>query len=71
MRGFQALAAYNIPDRRVPTAWLYAVEPSSRTISPIRTATPDDRVHDHDTADRRLLLQPAWFRVGYERQASS
>jgi hypothetical protein len=69
MRGFQALAAYNIR-MKSPTAWLYAVEPSLR----IDLADPDT-----DTADNRVttltatlglyLSSRAWLRVAFEHQS--
>jgi hypothetical protein len=69
MRGFQALAAYNIR-MKSPTAWLYAVEPSFR----IDFADPDsdtdsDRVTTMTAVLGVYFSSRAWFRVGYERES--
>jgi phosphate-selective porin O/P len=68
MRGFQALAAYNVR-MKSPTAWLYAVEPSFR----IDFADPDTDTDSDGVTTMTAVLgvyfsSRAWFRAGYERQ---
>jgi hypothetical protein len=68
MRGFQALAAYNIR-MKSPTAWLYAVEPSFRyDLADPDSDAPDDRVTTMTAAIGVYFSSRAWFRAGYERQ---
>jgi phosphate-selective porin O/P len=69
MRGFQALAAYNIR-MKSPTAWLYAVEPSFR----FDLADPDsdvgsDRVTTMTAVMGVYFSSRAYLRVAYERQS--
>jgi Phosphate-selective porin O and P len=68
MRGFQALAAYNVR-MKSPTAWLYAFEPSFR----IDFADPDTDTDSDGVTTMTAVLgvyfsSRAWFRAGYERQ---
>jgi hypothetical protein len=68
MRGFQALAAYNIR-MKSPTAWLYAVEPSVRfDLADPDSDAEDDQVTTMTAAIGVYFSSRAWFRVGYERQ---
>jgi hypothetical protein len=68
MRGFQALAAYNIR-MKSPTAWLYAVEPSFRfDLADPDSDTDSDRVTTMTAALGVYFSSRAWFRVGYERE---
>ena len=68
MRGFQALAAYNIR-MKSPTAWLYAVEPSFRyDLADPDSDAPGDRVTTMTAAIGVYFSSRAWFRAGYERQ---
>lgn len=69
MRGFQALAAYNIR-MKSPTAWLYAVEPSVRfDLADPDSDTDSDRVTTMTAALGVYFSSRAWFRVGYERES--
>lgn len=68
MRGYQALAAYNIR-MKSPTSWLYAIEPSLR----YDFSDPDTDVDDNGStlvsATLGLYLTSrAQFRVAYENQ---
>ena len=68
MRGFQAVAAYNVR-MKSPTAWLYAFEPSFR----IDFADPDTDTDSDGVTTMTAVLgvyfsSRAWFRAGYERQ---
>lgn len=68
MRGFQALAAYNIR-MKSPTSWLYAVEPSLR----YDFADPDTGVDDNGSTLISATMgfyisSRAQFRVAYEHQ---
>ena len=68
MRGFQALAAYNIR-MKSPTAWLYAVEPSFRyDLADPDSDAPGDRVTTMTAVLGVYFSSRAWFRAGYERQ---
>ena len=69
MRGFQALAAYNIR-MKSPTSWLYAIEPSIR----VDVADPDTDVDDNGSTLITATLgfyasSRAQFRVGLESQS--
>ncbi len=69
MRGFQALAAYNIR-MKSPTAWLYAVEPSFRfDLADPNSDTGSDRVTTMTAVLGVYFSSRAWFRVGYERES--
>ena len=69
MRGFQALAAYNIR-MKSPTAWLYAVEPSLRVdLADPDTDAGDDRITTLTAAFGVYLSSRAWLRLAYERQS--
>jgi len=69
MRGFQALAAYNIR-MKSPTAWLYAVEPSLRVdLADPDTDAGDDRIITLTAAFGVYLSSRAWLRLAYERQS--
>ena len=69
MRGFQALAAYNIR-MKSPTAWLYAVEPSLRVdLADPDTDAGDDRITTVTAAFGVYLSSRAWLRLAYERQS--
>jgi phosphate-selective porin O/P len=69
MRGFQALAAYNIR-MKSPTAWLSAVEPSVRfDLADPDSDTDSDRVTTMTAALGVYFSSRAWFRVGYERES--
>ena len=69
MRGFQALAAYNIRMKR-PSSWLYAVEPSFRLDLADPNADADqDRVTTMTAGLGLYITSKAWFRVAYERQS--
>jgi hypothetical protein len=69
IRGFQALAAYNIR-MKSPTAWLYAVEPSLRVdLADPDTDVDEDRVTTLTAAFGMYLSSRAWVRLAYERQS--
>lgn len=69
IRGFQALAAYNIR-MKSPTAWLYAVEPSLRVdLADPDTNADEDRVTTLTAAFGMYLTSRAWLRLAYERQS--
>jgi len=69
MRGFQALAAYNIR-MKSPSSWLYAVEPSFRLDLADPNADADqDRVTTLTATLGLYITSRAWFRVAYERQS--
>jgi hypothetical protein len=69
MRGFQALAAYNIR-LKSPTAWLYAVEPSVRVdLADPDTDTSDNRVTTLTATLGLYLSSRAWLRVAFEHQS--
>jgi hypothetical protein len=69
MRGFQALAAYNIR-MKSPTSWLYAVEPSFRLdLADPDTDADQDRVTTMTATVGLYISSRAWFRVAYERQS--
>jgi hypothetical protein len=69
MRGFQAVAAYNVP-MKGPASWLSAVEPALR----LDLADPDSDAEDDRVTTVTAVLglyfsSRAWLRVGYERQS--
>jgi hypothetical protein len=69
IRGFQAVAAWNIR-MESSTAWLYAVEPSLRFDTADPNADADeDRVTTLTAAFGMYLSSRAWLRVAYERQS--
>jgi phosphate-selective porin O/P len=69
MRGFQALAAYNIR-MKSPTAWLYAVEPSVRfDLADPNSDADGDRVTTMTAVLGVYFSSRAWFRAGYEHQS--
>ena len=69
MRGFQALAAYNIR-MKSPSSWLYAVEPSFRLdLADPNTDADADRVTTMTATMGLYISSRAWFRVAYERQS--
>ena len=69
IRGFQALAAYNVR-MTSPTAWLYAVEPSLRIdLADPNTGLGGDRTTTLTAAIGVYLSSRAWLRVAYERQS--
>ncbi len=69
MRGFQAIAAYNIR-MSSPTAWLYAIEPAVRldVADPNRDAA-DDGATTLTAVIGLYMSSRAWLRVAYERQS--
>jgi hypothetical protein len=69
IRGFQAIAAYNIR-MTSPTAWLYAVEPVVRfDFADPNTNLDDDRSTLITAGVGVYMSSRAWFRVAYERQS--
>ena len=69
IRGFQAIAAYNIR-MTSPTAWLYAVEPVVRfDFADPNTNLDDDRSTLLPAGVGVYMSSRAWFRVAYERQS--
>jgi hypothetical protein len=69
MRGFQAVAAYNLPMAN-RSSWLFAVEPSIRVdLADPNTDLEDDRVTTLTAVLGLYVASRAWFRVAYERQS--
>jgi hypothetical protein len=69
MRGFQAVAAYNIR-MTSPTSWLYAVEPMVRfDLADPDTNAEDDRATLVTAGIGVYMSSRAWLRLVYERQS--
>jgi hypothetical protein len=69
MRGFQVVAAYNLPMAN-RSSWLFAVEPSIRVdLADPNTDLEDDRVTTLTAVLGLYVASRAWFRVAYERQS--
>ena len=69
MRGFQALAAYNLQAAGLPS-WLTGVEPSVRLdLADPDTDAEDDRVTTVTAGVGLYFTSRAWFRIAYERQS--
>lgn len=69
MRGFQALAAYNLQAAGLPS-WLTGVEPSVRLdLADPDTDAEDDRVTTLTAGVGLYFTSRAWFRIAYERQS--
>jgi hypothetical protein len=68
MRGFQVVAAYNVPVEG-PVSWLSAVEPALRVdLADPNTDLEDDGVTTVTAVVGFYLSSRAWLRVAYERQ---
>jgi hypothetical protein len=68
MRGFQALAAYNVP-LKGERAWVTAVEPALRLdLADPNSDLENDRVTTLTAVVGLYLSSRAWLRVAYERQ---